>query len=128
MELSLAFFYKFNLWPVRLQNFLSLKRGLNSVENLVLSYPLVISLIHREHSGLKIYSKVPRSANLATASDSERPPYPKWVKRFDMNMNGMNLLVIFWMYMFCVSLKSIKGIYTEGSFVDLIYLKILFFL
>lgn len=46
-----------------------------------------------------------------------------------MNMNVMNLLVIFWVFMFLyVCLESIKDIYIEGSFVVLIYLKFLFYL
>ena len=45
-----------------------------------------------------------------------------------MNMNVMNLLVIFWVFMFLyVCLESIKDIYIEGSFVVLIYLKFLFY-
>ena len=70
------------------------------LKNLILSYPqrLVISLI--ENIVHRKYSKVPRSANLATACDSEPPPHPKWVNRFDVNMNVTNLLVIFWVFMF----------------------------
>lgn len=42
-------------------------------------------------------------------------------------MNGMDLLVTFWVSVFlCVCLESVKSIYIEGSFVDFIYLKFLF--
>lgn len=45
-----------------------------------------------------------------------------------MNMNGMNLLVIFLGVHIPVCLESNKDIYIEGSFVVLIYLKFLFYL
>lgn len=124
MELSSVFFAKFNLWPVWLSNFLSLRRGLDSVENLVLSFPqrLVVSLINIETILDWKYSRMPRFANLAAVSDSE-PSHPKWVQRFDVSMNGMNLPVIFWVYMFLFG--EYKGYLHWGLFCWLYLFKVL---